>query len=255
MDASLPLPLDHVILLTENLEHVADLFAGLGFTVTPRTEHSPAMGTANRCVMLGSTYIELLTVVRNTERSAGWRELLAQGGGLRGLALRTGDAGSACDALNAAGFDVGEVLSFAREDETGQSLRFRVCRLPAAATPGYRVIVCEHQTPDQLWRPAWTTHPNSARDLISADLSVPVPVAAYATLQGVGAALRMPAESAGGTASISFVPESEPGRLRVVTDDLKQVKGLVREPVHRNYKTEIDLRPNLNLVLTVTATL
>ncbi len=125
MDASLPLSLDHVVLLTGNLERVADLFTGLGFTVTPRTEHSPAMGTANRCVMLGSTYIEILTVVRNTERSAGWRDLLAQGGGLRGLALRTGDAVAACDVLNAAGLDAGEVLSFAREDETGQSLRHR----------------------------------------------------------------------------------------------------------------------------------
>src|SRR4051794_21347616 len=115
MAASLPLPVDHIVLLAEDLERVANLFAGLGFTVTPRSEHSPSMGTANCCVMLGSTYIEILTVVRDTERSAGWRALLAEGSGLRGLALRAPDAESACSALHAAGFDVGEVLTFARE--------------------------------------------------------------------------------------------------------------------------------------------
>lgn len=253
MGASLSLPLDHVVLLTENLERVADLFAGLGFTMTPRTEHSPAMGTANRCVMLGTTYIEILTVVRNTERSAGWRELLAQGGGLCGLALRTGDAASACDALNAAGFDAGEVLSFAREDETGQSLRFRICRLPAAVTPGYRIIVCEHQTPDQLWRPTWTRHRNGARDIVSAEFSLPDPAAARATLERVDAALSTSPESARRTASVGFVPEGKPGRLRVVTNDFEQAGVLTREPAQRSREREIDLRPDLDLILNLAA--
>jgi hypothetical protein len=253
MVASLPLSLDHVVLLTENLERVADLFTGLGFTVTPRTEHSPAMGTANRCVMLGSTYIEILTVVRNTERSAGWRELLAQGGGLRGLALRTDDAAAACDALNAAGLDAGEVLSFARAYETGQSLRFRICRLPAAVTPGYRIIVCEHQTPDQLWRPTWTRHRNGARDIVSAELSLPNPVVGRATLERVGAALWTSSERNRSTASIGFAPEGEPGRLRVVMDDVGEAASLARGSAQRNPEREVDLRPDLDLILTLAA--
>jgi catechol 2,3-dioxygenase-like lactoylglutathione lyase family enzyme len=253
MGTSLPLPLDHVVLLTENLERMADLFTGLGFTVTPRTEHSPAMGTANRCVMLGSTYIEILTVVRNTERSAGWRELLAQGGGLRGLALRTDDAASACDALNAAGLDAGEVLSFARQDETGQSLRFRICRVPAAVTPGYRIIVCEHQTPDQLWRPTWTRHRNGARNIVSAEFSFPDPAVARATLERVGTALWTSSERNRSTASIGFAPEGEPGRLRVVMDNSEEAAFLTLGPAQRNHEWEIALRPDLKLILSLAA--
>jgi hypothetical protein len=211
------------------------------------------MGTANCCVMLGSTYIEILTVVRDTERSATWRALLTQGAGLRGLALRTGDAGSACHALHAAGFDAGEVLGFARDDETGQSLRFRICRLPATMTPGYRIIVCEHQTPEQLWRPAWTRHPNGARDITSADFSVPDPTAARATLERVGAALARSIDSARRMAPIGLATAGEPGRLRVVVDDLGQAWSLARESAQRNQELEIDLRPDLNLVLTLTA--
>jgi hypothetical protein len=252
MGQPLLVPLDHVVLLTEDLERVAGLFDQLGFTVTPRTEHSAAMGTANRCVMMQSTYIEILEVVHPTERNAGWRALLGEGSGLRGLALRTDDAGAVCEALRGAGFNVGEVLSFAREDDEGRTLRFRICRLPAAVTPGYRIIICEHETPDLLWRPIWTGHHNRVRDIASVDFGLPDPVTARVTLKSVAGTLR-DLHGSSHLASIGFAAQGVAGRLHLIMDDLAGIGRLAKRIEDQSGGLVVDLRPDLDLVLTLTA--
>lgn len=252
MARPLLLSLDHVVLLTEDLERVAALFGELDFTVTPRAEHSAAMGTANRCVIMRSTYIEILEVVHPTERNAGWRALLVEGAGLRGLAIRTNDADAVREALRGAGFDVGEVLSFAREDEEGRTLRFRICRLPATVTPGYRIIFCEHETPDLVWRPIWTGHHNRARDIASADFGLPDPAAARVTLKSVAETLR-DLHGSSHLASIGFAAQGVPGHLHLVMDDLAGISRLAKRVEDQSGELVVDLRPDLDLVLTLTA--
>lgn len=247
---TLHLPLDHVVLLVPDLEQAADLFSAIGFTVTPRTDHSLPMGTANRCVMLGSTYIEFLSVVHATERSASWRELLALGGGLRGLALRTGNADKACQALAASGLDACDVLQFSRQDDDGRDLRFRICRLPAAVTPGVRLIVCEHQTPELLWRHEWTSHPNGAAEIRDVTFAAPSPSDTATILALAGAALRS-IELTGPETDVR-VASAGPARLTIAVANLERVPAFPN--MRRNgSETEIDCRPGLDLILRLKA--
>jgi GNAT superfamily N-acetyltransferase len=53
------LQVDHAVIAVPDLEAAAGLFAALGFHVTPPAAHSARMGTANCCVMLPDTYLEL----------------------------------------------------------------------------------------------------------------------------------------------------------------------------------------------------
>jgi len=243
---AIDLPLDHVVLLTADLEKAAALFSALGFTVTPRTEHSREMGTANRCVMLRSTYIELLTIVRDTERSASWRALLDRGAGLRGLALRTGDAAASCEALHEAGFDSGQVIDFSRADEAGDLLRFRVCRLPASDTDGFRLIVCEHQTPELLWRPEWTAHANGGGDIIGVEMGAGNSIESSTTLRAVAAALRKVESGDWRSTPVSVVAPEGTARLTLSVGDLTAA----RRHLGRNAEeVQIDCRPALDLTL------
>jgi hypothetical protein len=245
-------PLDHFVLLTLDLERASNVFAELGFTVTPRTDHSAEMGTANRCVMLSSTYIELLTVVRATERSSGWQVLMNEGGGIRGIALRTRNARSACKALLAAGFATGQVIAFERPDERGNRLRFQVCRLPAPDTPGFRLIVCAHETPELVWRPEWTRHPNGAIELSAADIGVPDPIAAADVLRHVSGSLPDSAQS-GHLTTVTLCSATELNHLRLSIADLGTAERIVRGsrfPARfQRDEITIDLRAELGVVL------
>jgi hypothetical protein len=82
-----------------DLEAAGAAFEAAGFHVMPQTLHSPAMGTANRCLMLqGASYIEIMGIVAETEANATWRRLLSDGTGIRGFALRSTDIdASACE--------------------------------------------------------------------------------------------------------------------------------------------------------------
>lgn len=200
--------LDHAVVLVEDLAAAARDIEAAGFTVTPETLHSPEMGTANRCVMLDSTYIELLTVVRPTERNAGWRDLLSAGPGLKGLALKSADLDATRDRLLARHVPAGPALSFSRETEGGV-LRFSVIRIERAATPGLQVLICRHHTPDLMWTPRWCTHGNAATELSGLTVPCPDPAATAAIVEAAG--------TDGGTVTaITLAREDEaPGRVAV----------------------------------------
>jgi catechol 2,3-dioxygenase-like lactoylglutathione lyase family enzyme len=253
MSAPLPARLDHVVLLTADLARAAELFAALGFTVTPRTEHSTAMGTVNCCVMLANTYIEILTVLQPTERSAGWRALLAQGGGLRGIALRIENAEETACALGVAGFPMDPLIAFARVDDRGQRLSFKVCRLPASETPGFRLILCEHETPELVWRAEWLVHANGARDIRGASFTVSDPELARSVLGRVGASL--PAATT--SAEVAFTTEGEQGRLTIAVADLDRAEQCARAAgvalKREGSRLALDLTTELGLTLILLA--
>lgn len=160
------LPVDHVILLVSDPDSAGAAFGKAGFTVTPLARHSAAMGTANRCVMLEGSYIELLGIMQATPANAGWRRLLDKGAGLRGFALRSEDIEASVAELNGKGMATEPVRHFSRPMEGGE-LRFSIARLDPATTPGYQCLACQHRTPELLWRPELTRHANGARSLLS----------------------------------------------------------------------------------------
>jgi catechol 2,3-dioxygenase-like lactoylglutathione lyase family enzyme len=163
------LGLDHVIILVRDLDDADARMAKLGFRPTPRGYHSAHMGTANATVMLrNGTYFETLTVTHDTPANEATRAVLAEREGPFGLAFKTDDAQGAAAEFAAAGIAEGAALDFVRPVElTGgaRDARFTVARTRADATPGVMLFVCQHHTPDLVWREDYLHQPNDALGL------------------------------------------------------------------------------------------
>lgn len=163
--------LDHAVILVADLDEAERRYAALGFRTTPRGYHSAHMGTANSTVVLPDrrTYFELLSVSVPTPANAAQRARLAHRPGLYGLAFKTEDARAAAAELAAAGLGEGGAVDFARAVELAhgpRDARFTVARTRADAIPGAWCFLCQHHTPDLVWRADHLEQPNGATALV-----------------------------------------------------------------------------------------
>ena len=158
--------IDHIVIAVSDLDRASATYRRLGFTLSPRALHSASMGTANHTIMLQHDYFELLTVLTATERNLRWREALALGEGVAGLALVPTSAAAARDAWRGQGFNPSELVSFSRPvDRPGGSrmeARFEIVSLPKGSVPGASVFACAQLTRDAVWLPELMRHANTA---------------------------------------------------------------------------------------------
>lgn len=156
---------DHCILGVDNLEAARTRYESLGFTVTPRGRHI-GWATANYCIMFPLSYIELLGILDPGGYSAGLDTVLAQQGeGLLKLAMRSDDAERTHTFLREAGLVSDPVRDLARELEMPDGVvlpEFRLIHPLPEATPGLPAFVCQHLTPEIVWRDEWLRHRNTA---------------------------------------------------------------------------------------------
>lgn len=156
--------LDHVIALVRDLDAAAERARLLGFVPTPPALHSAAMGTANATIVFpDGTYVEMLTVREKTPLSAAFATRLEKREGPFGVAFKTDDAKAAARAFEGAGVADGGPIEFARPVELEDGEReaaFTIARLRSDATPGAPMFVCQHHTPDVVWRTGYLEHPN-----------------------------------------------------------------------------------------------
>ncbi|HYR33687.1 MAG TPA: VOC family protein [Burkholderiales bacterium] len=162
----MPLPgIDHAVVAVRDLDAAAASFRALGFTLTPRGHHS--IGSQNHCIMLGSTYIELLAA----PVSHPWLEYYrAFGEGLAAIALSTDDADAAYRDFKGVGAK--PPIDLARPVEGGVA-RFRLVQIEGAP----QVFICQHLTRELVWRPEWQKHANGAAELMQVSLPAKKPMA------------------------------------------------------------------------------
>lgn len=183
--------LDHLVVLVHDLESAAAAWRALGFTVSPRGEHSAHLKTANHTIMFpGDDYIELMAVLGEAPTNGRWRRTLAQREGLAGAALRLTDA-------NAAAAELGglAVRQFGRPvtlpDGRVTEARFSVFDIDDDATPDLRLFACQHHTPEAVWVPDLLRHDNAAAGIARVEIIAAEPDAVAA---GLAARLRGAAE-------------------------------------------------------------
>ncbi len=143
-----------------DLERAARSFSDLGFTLTPRGVHS--IGSKNHCVMLESTYVELLEPSSTHPWLDYYRMFLERGDGLAALAFATPDADASYRALIAKGVTAHAPMDLARPvriDGEERMARFRI------VTVSTQVFLCQHLTRELVWRREWRSHSNGARDI------------------------------------------------------------------------------------------
>jgi len=169
---ALPEPFDHAVIVCGDLDAAVSQWLKLGFTLTPRGFHT--LGSQNHCIMLARDYLELLHVTAPSPSRQYYWDAQQRGGGCAAMSCKSRDAFATADRLRAAGFQPSDPIEFSRpvrlDDGTEQPATFRVTALDNA--PGARYFVCEHRTPELLWRPEWMTHANGAQAIATTYLVV-----------------------------------------------------------------------------------
>jgi glyoxalase-like protein len=159
--------LDHVVVMVDGIDAAQSAYERLGFQVQPRGFHSK-LGTANHLMIFENDYFEILGIVEPTPFNAERREWLKAGGGLANVALATDGADLAFQAFKAAGLDPEAPLAFDRAVEVAgktEHAQFRTVRIPKVNMPVVGFFVCEHVTPQFVYRAEWAKHPNGTRGI------------------------------------------------------------------------------------------
>ncbi|MEO7402116.1 MAG: VOC family protein [Burkholderiales bacterium] len=165
--------LDHVGAMVRNLATGVARWEALGFTLTPESRQRGKLpdrddegpwATANRCAVFRQGYLELIGIVDKTAFNP-WTRFMDRFEGIHLVALRVSNADAAYAELAARVAKVHPTVQRERKvmiDGIEASMRFRNVFSRDEAYPEGRYIVIEHQTPELLWQPAYTTHPNGA---------------------------------------------------------------------------------------------
>ena len=167
----MPVPItgiDHAIVGVHKLEAARRQWAKLGFTITPRGRHK-GWGTANYCIMFETDYVELLGIVDPAGFTNKLDRFLKIREGLMGLAFSTETAEAVSAALEAASIDYKGPADLSRLLELPEGEvepAFKLVYLNGA-TPGVSSFVCQHLTPDLVWRPEWIRHANGVTGIDS----------------------------------------------------------------------------------------
>jgi hypothetical protein len=163
--------IDHAVVVVKDLDHAAENWRRLGFTVSPRGTHSARMGSGNATIMLDPDYIELLGVLVETEHNAPTRAFLAKRGeGIERIAFTALDSAAGAEEIRARGYEPVGPVDFERPvtmpDGSLSAARFRIFQWPVAEAPGgLRIFACQHKTRETVWIPELMKHANGAKHL------------------------------------------------------------------------------------------
>lgn len=186
--------LDHLALFVGDMEAAAAALERLGFLLTPFTRQmnqengrqAPA-GTANRCAMFASGYLEVLTAVEPTPLSERLKAALGRYRGLHLVAYAAGDLEAATRRLADGGFAPDAPVLLRRPvelpDGAAGEAAFTVIRVPPEKMPEGRIQMLAHHTEALVWQPRFLDHPNGVTGLVSALLVVADPDEAAARFQ------------------------------------------------------------------------
>jgi hypothetical protein len=161
--------IDHVGVAVRDLDAAAAAWARLGFAPTATARHRAdgvPTGTANRCIMLGRGYVELIAVVDPAKPSATLGRFLARYEGIHVLTLAIADEQAALARLHRAGFAAAAIVASDRPADEAEpdGPRARFARIPLTdAEPRLQLL---HQlTPELVWQERFLAHPNAAAAL------------------------------------------------------------------------------------------
>src|ERR1700754_2470416 len=179
--------IDHAVVMVRHLDHAAEIWRGLGFTVSPRGTHSAHMGTGNYTMMLDPDYIELLGVLTPTEHNAPARAMLEKREGIERVAFTAIDSAAGAEEIGAKGYTPIGPTDFegrvTMPDGTLSAAKFRTFQWPVAEAPaGMRIFACQHKTRETVWIPELMRHANGAKRLKQVLLVAPDPATEAAHL-------------------------------------------------------------------------
>jgi hypothetical protein len=257
--AEISLALDHTGCIVRDLTAGAARWERLGLTLTPLSRQRGAVpgregfqpwATANRCAILGHTYLELIGIVDAAAFNP-WARFVERNQGLHICALRCDDADRAYAALSTRTDALQPPVPRERMldvDGEMRAMRFRNIFSRDEHWPEARWLVIEHQTPEYLWQARYQRHENGARDLACVTFVADDPATLRPRLDALGATvtahdarLLTGALPGGGTLQVmqpgtfadayGFTPRQRTGMqaMSVAVADLNATRALLRK--------------------------
>ena len=153
--------IDHLVIAVADPDEAAStLESSLGLTPGGGGRHD-ALGTFNRLVWLGDTYLELIGVFDETLAAASWvgvpaTRALAAGGGLATWAVASDDLRDDVEALRAQGSDLSGLIAGERLRPDGRVVRWRLAAAPELDRELPPFLI-EHDASSAEWTPAERT--------------------------------------------------------------------------------------------------
>jgi hypothetical protein len=172
--------IDHAVVMVRDLDHAAERWRQLGFTLSPRGTHSAHMGTGNYTIMLDPDYIELLGVLAATEHNAPARAFIDKREGIERVAFTAVDSAEGAEEIRGRGYAAVGPTDFERPvtmpNGALSAAKFRTFQWPVAEAPGgMRIFACQHKTRETVWIPELMAHANGAKHLKAVLLVAPEP--------------------------------------------------------------------------------
>lgn len=152
------LGIDHLVIAVADPEAAAaELERALGLEATGGGRHD-ALGTYNRLVWLGDTYLELIGVFDRSLAETSWIgaptvQALDAGGGLATWAIASDALHDDVERLRATGADLGEPQPGERRRPDGAVVRWRLA-VPRRLGPAEPPFLIEHDAASAEWTPA-----------------------------------------------------------------------------------------------------
>jgi hypothetical protein len=147
--------IDHLVIAVADPDEAAStLESGLGLTPGGGGRHE-ALGTFNRLVWLGDTYLELIGVFDAKLAEASWigapsNRAIAAGGGLAAWAVASDDLRNDVAALRERGSDLSDPIAGERVRPDGQVVRWRLAAAPQL-DPELPPFLIEHDASSAEW--------------------------------------------------------------------------------------------------------
>jgi len=151
------LGIDHVVIaVADPNAGAAQLERELGLASTGGGRHD-ALGTFNRLIWLGDSYLELVGVFDRAIAESSWlgaptQRTLDVGGGLATWAIATNALDDDVAALVVAGSDLGEPITGERRRADGDLVRWRIA-MPPRLGPDEPPFLIEHSPTSAEWTP------------------------------------------------------------------------------------------------------
>jgi Glyoxalase-like domain len=192
-----PLGLEHPLVVSHNLDALAERYRAMGFAPTRRGHHP--WGTATQLVLFPDNFIELMGIedrgLIDVPSPTGFRfgrfiaEQLDRREGIAMIALHSDDARADLATVTARGvrndglvdFRRGVVLPDGTKDEAVVTLAMLIER----GQPQLSHFICQQHRPEFVWVPAWMRHPNGAEAILRVVYAVAEPDAVRPRFAGL----------------------------------------------------------------------
>ncbi len=187
--------IDHLVLAVHGLDHARQVYAAMGFTLTPVARHP--FGTHNSLIQFDRCFLEILgmrdpraipavgpgefSFARFNHHFLEWRE------GMSMLVLESRDAQADAEAFAAAHLQSYLPGGFERiaiqPDGSERKVAFRLAFASDPFMPECGFFACENVYPENFWKPDFQRHPNGAKTIASVHMVATDPADHHRFLQ------------------------------------------------------------------------